>query len=454
MEKLKIHLCLVLVCFFMACSSSEPSSTQANTSRSSGSGFLNPLIQTNADDPTTTSGSSGRSNRTTSSASDSRYHVNNGKIYKDGEEIRLLGINWSGFEEGEYLVHNLWTRDYQDIIAQIKTLGFNAVRLPFCPGTLHGQDISSSFSTSSSSGGSINSALVGKDSLEAMDVIVEALHAAEVYILLDHHKYLCDYYTIPALWYGDLSVGSEDYSWDDDGFYSEDEWIDDLVFVAERYADLEYFMGIDLKNEPHEQFGADSTVGAVWGTGGANDWKRAAEEAADAVLAANDNILIFVEGVGGNAGHGCTDTLYNHNWGGNLDGMKCDALDIDASKLVLSPHIYGPDVYRQPYFSDASYPANLSTAWEDLFGYLSPDYSVVIGEFGGRYDSTDDIEWQDTMIDYMISKDLCSFFYWNLSPWSGDTGGILEGDWESVDEDKYANLCRLMSYCDASVSCE
>lgn len=450
MEKLKVTLCLLLVCFWMACSSSEPQSTE-EASQNESAGLFSPLIQTNDNDPTT--GNTTSSRRTSSSVSDADYHVNNGKIYKDGEEIRLIGINVNGFEENELLIHGLHTRDYKEMISQIKGLGFNAVRLPFCPAALKEQDISSSFATSGSSG-AINSELVGKNSLEALDVIVEEFNSQEIFVLLDHHKYLCDYWTIPGLWYGDLSEGSMDHSWDDDGFYSEEEWIDDLVFVAGRYADLEFFMGIDLKNEPHEIFSSADTAHAVWGGGGANDWKRAAEEAAEAILDVNDNILIFVEGVGSHSGHSCTNTLYNHNWGGNLDGMKCDPLDIDPTKLVLSPHIYGPDVHVQPYFSDASYPSNLPTAWEDLFGYLSPDYALAIGEFGGMYDSTADIEWQDTFVDYMISQDLCSFFYWDWSPWSGDTGGILEGDWVSVDEDKFENLCRLMSYCDSSVVCE
>ena len=406
MEKLKVTLCLLLVCFWMACSSSEPQSTE-EASQNESAGLFSPLIQTNDNDPTT--GNTTSSRRTSSSVSDADYHVNNGKIYKDGEEIRLIGINVNGFEENELLIHGLHTRDYKEMISQIKGLGFNAVRLPFCPAALKEQDISSSFATSGSSG-AINSELVGKNSLEALDVIVEEFNSQEIFVL--------------------------------------------LVFVAGRYADLEFFMGIDLKNEPHEIFSSADTAHAVWGGGGANDWKRAAEEAAEAILDVNDNILIFVEGVGSHSGHSCTNTLYNHNWGGNLDGMKCDPLDIDPTKLVLSPHIYGPDVHVQPYFSDASYPSNLPTAWEDLFGYLSPDYALAIGEFGGMYDSTADIEWQDTFVDYMISQDLCSFFYWDWSPWSGDTGGILEGDWVSVDEDKFENLCRLMSYCDSSVVCE
>jgi tetratricopeptide (TPR) repeat protein len=54
--------------------------------------------------------------------------------------------------------------------------------------------------------------------------------------------------------------------------------------------DLPRFIGIDLKNEPH---GA-----ATWAFGNAvTDWNRAAERAAAAVLAANSELLIFVEGV-------------------------------------------------------------------------------------------------------------------------------------------------------------
>lgn len=347
------------------------------------------------------------------------YQVDNGQIENNGEVIHLFGVNWFGFETSDYVVHGLWEVDYQDTIQQMKDLGFNAVRLPFCPTTLQGVE------ASSITYWEINENLEGLDSLELLDIIMEELNSQQMYILLDHHRPDCN--AISELWYTDS--------------YSEDEWIEDLVFVAERYQDLEYFIGIDLKNEPH--------TSATWGTGNEEtDWNTAAENASTAILEANENILIFVEGIQEN--DSCSDSTWGHWWGGNLEPQACSPLDIDSTKLVLSPHVYGPDVYAQSYFDEEVFPQNMPEIWETHFGFLvETGYAVIPGEFGGQYGEGDeqDDEWQDTLIDYFIDKEMCNFFYWCWNPDSGDTGGILDDDWVSVKENKYNNLKRLMDFC-------
>lgn len=206
--------------------------------------------------------------------------------------------------------------------------------------------------------------------------------------------------------------------------------------MAERYSGLPHFFAIDLKNEPH---GA-----ATWGTGNpATDWKLAAEKAGRAVLAANPTLLIFVEGVQENPV--CSDGT-NHWWGGNLEPQACYPIDLPADKLVLSPHVYGPDVHGQPYFDDPAFPANMPAIWEEHFGQFAPTHAVIIGEFGGRYghggDPKDKV-WQDALVDYLIGKGMRSAFYWSWNPNSGDTGGILQDDWTSVWTDKVELLERL-----------
>ena len=66
-------------------------------------------------------------------------------------------------------------------------------------------------------------------------------------------------------------------------------------------------------------------------------------------------------------------------------------------------------------------------------------YAVIIGEFGGRYGNggdPKDRDWQDALINYMDSKGMTDFFYWSWNPNSGDTGGILQDNWQDVWEDK------------------
>jgi len=344
------------------------------------------------------------------------YYVENGNVYKDdGSEINLYGVNWFGFETQDHVVHGLWTRNWQDMIQQIKGLGFTAIRVPFCPDTLKNVN-------TTSINYALNPDLQGLKSLDILDRVLFELDRQGVYFLLDHHTIDCQ--SIQELWYTSS--------------YSEQNWIDDLVFLANRYENLEHFIGLDLVNEPHGQ--------ATWGTGNpATDWNTAAENAASAVLSSNTNILVFVEGVGDNPV--CSSTI-SHWWGGNLEPAECFPLNIQANRLVLSPHVYGPDVFVQTYFNDPNFPYNMDSIWETHFGFLvDQGYTVIIGEFGGRYGNGGDPrdkDWHDALISYMVQKGLTNFFYWSWNPNSIDTGGILKDDWNSVWDDKLALLSQLM----------
>ncbi|MBX7147488.1 glycoside hydrolase family 5 protein [bacterium] len=343
------------------------------------------------------------------------YTVVDNQVFLGTQKIIFYGINWFGMEEQSYAPHGLWQRDYKDMIAQIKSLGFNSVRLPFCPGTLDGQS-NPNINTSG-----INTDLKNLDSLEVMDKIAAEFNRQKIYILFDFHKFSCGG-AITELWY--------------DATYSEQDWINDLTFVAEHFKNLPYFMGIDLKNEPHGV--------ATIGTGNNTDWMKAASKAGTAILNTNPNLLIFIEGIENNPA--CSDNSVGHWWGGNLEPFNCYTPTLPASKTVYSPHVYGPDVFFQSYFSAPNFPQNMPAIWTKHFGQLSQTKPVIPGEFGGKYQGLDQT-WQKALIDYFIEKDMCSFFYWSLNPNSGDTGGILKDDWISVNTDKLNNLKRLINHC-------
>lgn len=344
----------------------------------------------------------------------SGYTVVGGTIRSpQGDPVQLRGVNWFGFEVNDHVVHGLWARNWQEMILQMKQLGFNAVRLPVCPPTLQGSSVSSiDYSR--------NPDLAGKNSLQILDMIMAKFDAEGMYILLDHHRPDCN--AISELWYT--------------GSYSEQQWINDLTFMAQRYSHLSHFFAIDLKNEPHGS--------ATWGANNpGTDWNKAAERAGSAILAANPNLLIFVEGI--QESSVCSGNV-NHWWGGNLEPQACTPINLPADKLVLSPHVYGPDVYNQPYFNVGNFPANMPAIWDAHFGQFAGTYAVVLGEFGGRYGHGGDPKdktWQDALVDYLIAKNMRGGFYWSWNPNSGDTGGILQDDWNNVWTDKMALLQRL-----------
>lgn len=367
----------------------------------------------------------------------SGYHVRAGRMHDaEGRVVQLRGINHFGFNAPILQPQFLWKMGWKAQIAQIRALGFNAVRVPFVPDTLH---VTTPVDQLSWLDGAENRALVGKTPLQVLDLWMAEADRQGLYVVLDFHSVSAQR-QYPT-WFVDTPA---DFALMYHGrAYTEQDWIDDLVLVAGRYAHLRHFLGIDLYNEPH---------GIVrWAAGDrpASDpkyhWKTAAEKAAAAVLTANPDLLVFVAGITGNW-DGIEDSTIPMNYGENLQPQAYQPLQIRADKLVLSPHTYGPDVFGKSTFDAPDFPANLATHWEALFGQFHPRYAVIIGEWGGHYGRGpeargDDVIWQDALVDYLRGKGIDSSFYWCYSPNSRDTGGILD-DALQVREDKMALLRR------------
>jgi endoglucanase len=334
-----------------------------------------------------------------------------------GRTVVLAGVNWFGFETANHVVHGLWTRDLRDVLAQVRALGFNTIRLPFSLQALRSPSISGvDFS------GGRNAALRGAGPQEAMDVFVDEAARQGLLVILDNHSGPDDGYTEP-LWYG--------------RGYSEEDWVDAWTALARRYRDRPNVVGADLKNEPHGE--------ATWGTGGRTDWRRAATRAGNAVLSVAPHWLILVEGIGGSV---AGERLSIHWWGGNLQGVRRHPVRLSRpSQLVYSPHEYGPGVFDQPWFRRPDMARVLADRWHKEFGFIAEQgiAPLLVGEFGGRAVDTASTEgrWQRQFLDY-LGRTGTSWTYWALNPNSGDTGGILQDDWTTVEGAKMELLSRLI----------
>ncbi|MCX6390775.1 MAG: cellulase family glycosylhydrolase, partial [Solirubrobacterales bacterium] len=174
-----------------------------------------------------------------------------------GTTVVLQGVNWFGFETSNHAPHGLWSRDYKEMLAQIRAQGFNTIRLPFSL-----QAMNSTTTSGIDYGNGRNAALAGKTPQQVMDLIIDEAARDGLMIILDNHSTSDDSFMHP-LWYGL-------------GGFTEDSWIARWQSLATRYKNRPNVIGADLKNEPHGE--------ATWGTGAANDWRRAAERAGNAVL--------------------------------------------------------------------------------------------------------------------------------------------------------------------------
>ncbi|KAM3113884.1 cellulase family glycosylhydrolase [Phormidesmis sp. 146-33] len=334
-----------------------------------------------------------------------------------GRSVMLRGVNWFGIESDLQAPHGLWLRDYKEMLTQIKSLGYNVIRLPYSVQALRGTSVSGiNFDLGS------NRELQGKTPIEVMDLVIQEAGRQGLLILLDSHR--LNNQRIPELWYGD-------------GF-TEADWIGTWTMLAERYKNQPNVIGADLKNEPHGR--------ASWGTNNkATDWRLAAERSGNAILKINKNWLIIVEGVENNVPG---QRLKRHWMGGNLEGVRRFPVRLAVrNKLVYSPHEYGPGVFDQPWFSERSFPKNLSDRWEKGFFFIARQKiaPVLVGEFGGRKVDATSKEgiWQRQFVNFLQRNNL-SFAYWSWNPNSQDTGGILLDDWQAIDQPKQQLLNQLL----------
>ncbi|MCB0950138.1 MAG: cellulase family glycosylhydrolase, partial [Mycobacterium sp.] len=352
-------------------------------------------------------------------------------IDSQGETVKLAGVNWFGGETPNGVPHGLWTRSYKSMIDQMAAEEFNTIRLPFSNEMLHSNTAPTGIDYSK------NPELQGMSRLQVMDEIIRYAGEKNLRVILDQHRSSAG--NGPngnGLWY--------------EGAFTEDKWVADWQMLANRYEGNSTVIGMDLSNEPHN---------GTWGGGGATDWARAAERAGNAILAVNPDLLIIVEGVETYQGQ-------NYWWGGNLMGVQERPITLDVpNRVVYSPHDYPNSVYAQPWFQDAGFAAGLPDKYEDMWGYIYEQNiaPIMVGEFGTKLVDPKDEPWFEAITSYMsgdfdnngtidipASAEGISWTYWSWNPNSGDTGGILADDWNTVNENKMVYLEPIQYSTDGS----
>lgn len=331
-------------------------------------------------------------------------HTRGGQLVDSANQaVHLTGVNWFGFETDTFAPHGLWVRNWQDMLAQMASAGFNTIRLPYS------NQLFDPTSAPQSIDYQLNPDLQGLQGLALMDKLIQGAGTLGLKVILDQHR--PDAQSQSALWYADQ--------------VPERRWISDWVMLAQHYRGNPTVIGADVHNEPYDP--------ATWGDGNpATDWRLAAERAGNAILAVNPDWLIIVEGIGQYQG----DAYW---WGGNLIGAAMYPVRLsEPDKLVYSAHDYGPDVSGQSWFQAPDFPQNLPALWARHWAYLQLEGKtpILLGEFGGRSmgQDTEGI-WQRSLVSYLKQYQL-NYTYWAWNADSGDTGGLLEPDWKTLDAAK------------------
>ncbi|MBG6216624.1 aryl-phospho-beta-D-glucosidase BglC (GH1 family) [Arthrobacter sp. CAN_A6] len=186
----------------------------------------------------------------------------------DNETYVVKAANWFGLETDQCVPHGLWTLKMNDGLKQIKSMGFNTIRLPYS------NECITSGRVSTDTNFWANPDLKDKTPQQVMDIFIARSKANGLNVILDRHRPSSS--SQSELWYT--------------GAVSEAKWIADWKMLADRYKNEPTVIGMDLHNEPH---GA-----ARWGgTNPATDWHAAATRAGNAIQTVNPKLLVIVEGV-------------------------------------------------------------------------------------------------------------------------------------------------------------
>ncbi|MBE6862017.1 MAG: glycosyl hydrolase family 5 [Ruminococcus sp.] len=354
-------------------------------------------------------------------------------VDSEGNEVWLTGVNWFGYNTGTNCFDGLWACDLDASLASIADHGFNLLRIPISTELVNnwedGEYPEANYNNAT------NAYLNGMNSLEIFDHVIGQCRANGIKIMIDFHCAKTDSMGhMKPMWYdGDVTV---------EDFYRGLEWI------ADRYKNDDTIVAIDLENEPHGKH--NETPRAKWDDSTDEDnWKYVAEEASKKVLGKNPNLLIMVEGIeiypkdiksnGDFASTNEDDYLYNW-WGGNLRGVADNPVDLGKyqNKLVYSPHDYGPSVYEQPWFEGGyDYESLQEDCWYDNWFYIQDEdiAPLLIGEWGG-FMTEPNLTWMTYLRKY-IKENKINHTFWCFNSNSGDTGGLVLGDFITWDDEKY-----------------
>lgn len=351
-------------------------------------------------------------------------------IYDDvGNPVRLTGIAWFGFETQNQVYHGLWSVKMEAVLDQIADLGFNVVRIPLSV-QLVNQWRNGDGGEPNSINYAANPALEGKTSLQILDASIAYCKQIGLKVMLDMHRVVNT--QMLNTWYADGYPTSD--------FEANWQWL------VSHYINDDTVIAVDLFNEPHGTPGDPNM--AKWDSStDQNNWKYEAERVANLILDVNPKLLIVVEGVEATPRDGYTyaetnSANYDFNWwGGNLRRAKDYPINLGSRQrqVVYSPHDYGPGVYAQPWFHSGFTKESLTAeCWEPNWLYIAMQGQapILVGEWGGRLDGGDNEKWMGALAETIVEHDL-NHTFWCVNPNSGDTGGILLDDWQTVDTAKY-----------------
>eukprot|EP00927_Polykrikos_kofoidii_P033708 TRINITY_DN2852_c0_g1_i1.p1 TRINITY_DN2852_c0_g1~~TRINITY_DN2852_c0_g1_i1.p1 ORF type:complete len:647 (+),score=41.99 TRINITY_DN2852_c0_g1_i1:107-2047(+) len=193
------------------------------------------------------------------------------------ERVKWACVNIAGAHMEQHVIFGLNRMRLASMVAIIVGQGFNCVRLAYSTqGVIENPVVLDRYVSANPEFKG------GKRMLDLFDATIEAMTKAKLMVIINNHisksGWCCRFDSEEGLWYTPE--------------YSEKDWIDALLNLAERYKSNPYVVAYDIRNEPHDYNG----VSLTWGDGDPKrDLAAAMKRAGDAILAIQPNVLIVIE---------------------------------------------------------------------------------------------------------------------------------------------------------------
>ena len=264
----------------------------------------------------------------------------------------IHGSNWWGFETGTNALFCDHPNNYDWHFSKMTELGFNAIRLPFC-------------------GDYLRTDMKGMD-----DFFATALNY-NLTVILDYHRLNCQ--TQSAKPYDDT--------------HSFQSFLDNWVFILNRYKDNPRLVGADIFNE------FQSTDVA--------EWNSLATQAVNHIEQNFPNRFYYFVGC--------------HSWGSCCQGVDIP-VPFEDTRVYYTIHAY-TWTHKEP----------MEEVWDACFGDIK--HKIVVGEFGYMTSKPEQLAWFNRFIAYLKSRGRRDSIFWSWNSGSSDTSGVLNDDCSSINYD-------------------
>ncbi|KAI0018186.1 glycoside hydrolase family 5 protein [Xylariomycetidae sp. FL0641] len=335
----------------------------------------------------------------------------------EGTTFTYAGVNWPASVD-TMVPEGLQYQSIDEIVAKIKSLGMNAIRLTYATEMIdqyfdNGQtDISIQEAFIDALGEEDGQALLDKviehnpsmkpdmGRLEVFERIMEVCWDQMINVHLDNH-------ISKAGWCCNPTDGN---SWWGDEHFSVSNWTRGLKFMAEKATDWPTVASMSLRNELRIPL---TNLTLASNSYNWEDWYSHVKQGADAIHSANPDLLIFVSGM--SSDQDLSQVVQGTALVPGTGTFNKDDFSGHANKLVLELHSYDNILGTPSSNCSETQETLFQNGFEALTNDATNQFPVVLSEFGFAQNETlVDYPYANCLLDF-VSQQHAGWMIWELS---------------------------------------